>query len=85
MIFKFREACIRCPMLRVDPRQRHRLQQIIRNLSERISEARLNGWLGEVQGLQVSLDAAARKLTDMPTSTGRPIAYLGMPIVGSPR
>jgi hypothetical protein len=43
-------ACIRCPMLRVDPHQRPRLVEIIRNLAERITEARMNGWLGEVQG-----------------------------------
>ncbi len=42
-------------MLRVDPRQRHRLAEIIANLGDRITEARANGWLGEVQGLQVSL------------------------------
>lgn len=55
-------ACIRCPMLRVDPAQRHRLEEIARNLRDRIEEARINGWLGEVQGLQISLDAAGRKL-----------------------
>jgi hypothetical protein len=42
-------------MLRVDPSQRPRLVEIIRNLIDRIAEARLNGWLGEVQALQVAL------------------------------
>ena len=51
---KFREACVRCPMLRMDPKQRGRLVEIIRNLEDRITEARLNGWRGEVQGLQTS-------------------------------
>jgi hypothetical protein len=37
-------------MLRVSPQQRPRLTDIIRNLHERITEARMNGWLGEVQG-----------------------------------
>jgi hypothetical protein len=46
-------------MLRVDPRQRARLIEIIRNLTDRIAEARTNGWLGEVQGLQISLNAPA--------------------------
>jgi cytochrome P450 len=45
-------------MLRVDPRQRARLVEIVQSLAERISEARVGGgWLGEVEGLQVSLDA----------------------------
>lgn len=55
-------ACIRCPMLRVDPRARPRLAAIIDNLRDRIDEARANGWLGEIQGLQISLDAAVGKL-----------------------
>ncbi len=58
-------ACIRCPMLRVDPAQRTRLVEIIRNLNDRVQEARINGWLGEVQGLQSSLDAAAKKLVSL--------------------
>jgi hypothetical protein len=32
--------------------------EIIHNLTDRITEARMNGWLGEVQGLQVSLTKA---------------------------
>jgi len=55
-------ACVRCPMLRVDPKQRSRLVEIVSNLGERIQEARMNGWFGEVQGLQTSRDAAGRKL-----------------------
>jgi hypothetical protein len=58
-------ACLRCPSLRVDPRQRPRLVEIITNLASRIDEARINGWLGEVQGLQTSLEAAKRKLVSV--------------------
>jgi len=58
-------------MLRVSPRQRPRLIEIIRNLGERISEARMNGWLGEVQGLEVSLEAAKRKLISLDRSLER--------------
>jgi integrase len=65
-------ACIRCPMLRVDPRQRGRLVEIIHNLSDRIAEARHNGWLGEVQGLTTSLDAAKKKLVSLDRATARP-------------
>jgi hypothetical protein len=52
-------------MLQVDPAQAHRLAEIARNLTERIHEARTNGWLGEVEGLQVSLDAARSKITSL--------------------
>ena len=64
-------ACLRCPMLRVSPQQRPRLAEIIHNLHERIAEARMNGWLGEVQGLQVSLEAAKRKLASLDRSIER--------------
>ncbi len=67
----------------MDPRQRPRLIEIIQNLRERITEARGNGWLGEVEGLQVSFDAAMAKLNSLKNSRtdGRPqLVDLGMPI-----
>jgi len=74
-------ACIRCPMLRPDPAARGRLAEIIRNLADRIAEARINGWLGEVEGLQVSLNAARGKLAalDRTTRNNAGPADLGMP------
>lgn len=77
-------ACIRCPMLRVDPGQRPRLIAIIRNLGDRITEARMNGWLGEVEGLQVSLEAARGKLTALDRATSAPttsVTNLGIPVI----
>jgi hypothetical protein len=41
------------------PAQRARLIQIHDNLIDRITEAHQQGWLGEVDGLNVSLAAAA--------------------------
>ena len=58
-------ACIRCPMLRPDPAQAGRLSQIIENLTARLTEAHEHGWLGEVDGLEVSLAAAGDKLAAM--------------------
>jgi hypothetical protein len=55
-------------MLRVDPRQRDRLIGIIRNLTDRITEANMNGWPGEAQGLQTSLQAAKGKLASLSTA-----------------
>ena len=70
-------ACIRCPMLRPDPTQHDRLEQIIASLTERIAEAHDQGWLGEVDGLQVSLDAAQLKLVQMQ----RTATNLGIPTI----
>ena len=76
-------------MLRVSPQQRPRLTDIIRNLRERITEARMNGWLGEVQGLEVSLNAAKRKLASPDRSIERNRRTgptdLGMPAISNPR
>ena len=62
---KFREACVRCSLLRPDPAQRQRLEEIQSNLKDRIAEAKLHGWLGEVEGLQVSLAGASDKLAQI--------------------
>ncbi|MFD4625736.1 hypothetical protein [Streptomyces sp. NPDC058475] len=67
----------------MDPRQKPRLIEIIQNLRERIREARANGWLGEVEGLQGSFDAAMAKLSSLKRSPtdGRPqLVDLGMPV-----
>lgn len=44
---------------------RSRLVDIRRNLGERIAEAQRNGWLGEVEGLKVSMAAADAKLAQL--------------------
>jgi Phage integrase family len=75
-------ACIRCPMLRPDPAARSRLIDITKNLADRIAEARINGWLGEVEGLQVSQAAARAKLAALERTARNTIpgtADLGMP------
>ncbi|MDR7172939.1 site-specific recombinase XerC [Nocardia kruczakiae] len=77
-------ACIRCPSLQIDPRARARLVEILANLRDRIAEAKAYGWTGEVEGLRVSMNAAAAKLASLdkvnernvqarsPTSLGLP-------------
>ncbi len=58
-------ACLRCPMLWPDSSQRPRLVETIDNLSARIDEARREGWLGEVDGLRVSLTGAKDKVAQI--------------------
>jgi hypothetical protein len=57
--------CVRCPLLWPDPTQRQRLLEIRDNLTARIAEAEREGWLGEVEGLQVSLAGAEDKLAQI--------------------
>ena len=58
-------ACVRCALLWPDPAQRGRLVEIRDNLKARIAEAEHEGWLGEVEGLQVSLAGAEEKLAQL--------------------
>jgi hypothetical protein len=58
-------SCVRCALLWPDPAQRSRLVEIRDNLKSRIAEAEREGWLGEVEGLQVSLAGAEDKLAQI--------------------
>jgi hypothetical protein len=59
--------------------------EIIANLRDRMGEARANGWTGEVEGLQTSLNAAGAKLAGLDRMNMRPqhaanhVAALGIP------
>ncbi|WP_104175139.1 site-specific integrase [Arthrobacter sp. Y81] len=73
-------SCLRCPLLRPDPTARPRLAQIRDNLIERIAEAESHRWLGEAEGLKVSLAGARAKLAEMDQITQRRnTTQLGMP------
>ncbi|MDQ3151025.1 MAG: site-specific integrase, partial [Actinomycetota bacterium] len=73
-------ACIRCSMLWPDPTQHDRLKEIRDNLTDRIAEAEREGWLGEVDGLKISLIGAEDKLAQIERRTpGRGTADLGLP------
>ena len=75
-------SCLRCPLLRPDPAQRQRLLDVRENLLARIDEARRERWLGEVEGLQISLAGARTKLAQVEQMTStrpRQPVRLGIP------
>jgi len=74
-------ACVRCSLLRPDPAQRGRLEEIRVNLHDRIAEAEREGWLGEIEGLRVSLAGTEDKLAqiDMALQRREQAVHLGMP------
>lgn len=77
-------ACVRCPMLWPDPAQRDRLVEIRDNLLARIAEAEREGWLGEVEGLQVSLAGAEEKLAQLDRRRGSHTTVdLGIPTISA--
>ena len=71
-------ACVRCALLWPDPSQRDRLHEIRDNLIARIAEAEHEGWLGEVEGLRVSLAGAEDKLAQIDRRTAT-TTELGIP------
>ncbi len=74
-------SCIRCSLLRIDPAQRPRLEEIRANLRARIAEAERDGWAGEAEGLKVSLARANEKLAQADAAAARRTehVHLGIP------
>ncbi|WP_218107610.1 tyrosine-type recombinase/integrase [Micromonospora peucetia] len=54
-------ACIRCPMLNVDPKMLGRLAELEEDLLARRARAEAEGWLGEIEGLDLTLRFLADK------------------------
>ena len=71
-------ACLRCPLLRPDPKQSARLIEIQENLKSRLVEARKRGWLGEVEGLELSLTGADQKLAVISSQRAKPQVLPGL-------
>jgi hypothetical protein len=70
-------------MLWPDPGQRARIEEIRDNLNDRILEAQREGWIGEIEGLKISLTGADDKLAQLDRRPG-PV-NLGMPTAPSAR
>ena len=80
-------GCIRCPMLHVDPKMIDRLDEIHTDLLARRAHAESQGWLGELEGIDLTL----RFLSDRRAETVRlaqrsqsTVTVLGMPMTGAP-
>lgn len=71
---------VSCPLLRPDPAQRSRLQQVHDNLLARIREAEAQRWIGEAEGLKVSLAGAERKLAEMDQIAARRVTAVNLGI-----
>ncbi|MEV3933856.1 hypothetical protein [Streptomyces sp. NPDC049944] len=71
-------------MLWPDPAQRDRLVEIRDNLLARIAEAEREKWLGEMEGLQVSLAGAEQKLTQLDRRPPHAVVDLGIPVITAP-
>jgi integrase len=73
-------SCLRCALHWPDPAQKDRIAEIRDNLIARIAEADREGWLGEAEGLKISLAGAEDKLAQIGQRTRTPAPVgLGMP------
>ncbi|MFJ9350937.1 hypothetical protein [Streptomyces sp. NPDC101237] len=59
------------------------MEEIRDNLVARIAEAEREGWLGEVEGLKVSLAGAEDKLAQIDRQSQKATISLGMPTTRS--
>lgn len=76
---KFREACIRCPMLRVDPKMLDRLGEIETDLHARRKRAEEEAWLGEIEGLDLTLSFLKTTREEALRLNRIPAVDIGMP------
>jgi len=77
-------SCLRCSLHWPDPAQRPRIAEIRDSLIARIAEAEREGWLGEVEGLKVSLAGAEDKLAQIDRRPSRGPVDLGIPAASTP-
>ncbi|GAA1340156.1 hypothetical protein GCM10009647_083720 [Streptomyces sanglieri] len=73
------DACVRCSLLQPEPYQRDRLIEIRDNLLDRIAEAQHEGWLGQVEGLEISPAGAEEKLTQPDAALKPSVIHLSLP------
>ena len=75
-------ACIRCPVLQVDPKMLARLEEIEADLLARRERAQAEGWRGEIEGLDLTLSFLRNKRAHTQRFTRR--VQLGLPTVHQP-
>lgn len=71
-------ACIRCPMLSINPKMLPRLDEIEQDVLARRARALAEGWRGEVEGLDLTLTFLRGKRRQTQRFHAGPV-YLGLP------
>lgn len=76
----------RCPALHVNPKLLARLDEIETDLLARRARAEAEAWLGEMEGIDLTLTFLRAKRADTQRRAQRPAVDLGLPtILGRPR
>jgi site-specific recombinase XerC len=72
-------ACIRCPMLHVNPKMIGRLDELEHDLIARRQRAENENWRGEIEGLDLTLTFLRTKREEAQRLARRPLVQLGIP------
>jgi hypothetical protein len=72
-------ACIRCPMLRINPKMLARLDELEQDLLARRQRAETEHWLGEIEGIDLTLTFLRTKREEAQRLASRPLIQLGPP------
>ncbi|MFD9456679.1 tyrosine-type recombinase/integrase [Streptomyces sp. NPDC059985] len=72
-------ACIRCPMLQVNPKMLSRLNELEADLLQRLARAEAEGWIGEAEGITLTLTFLRSKRDETERQVQRPKVHLGIP------
>lgn len=72
-------ACIRCPMLHINPKMIDRLDELETDLLARRERAEQEQWLGEIEGIDLTLAFLRAKREDTQRRLRRPSIDLGIP------
>ncbi|MFJ8532320.1 hypothetical protein [Streptomyces sp. NPDC093591] len=72
-------ACIRCPMLHVNPKMLARLSELEADLLQRRTQAEAEGWIGEIEGIDLPLTFLRAKRDETQRRAQRPAVHLGIP------
>jgi hypothetical protein len=74
-------ACIRCPMLSINPKMLPRLDELEADLIARRQRAISEGWHGEVEGLELTLTFLRSKRDQARRASLMGTVSLGMPVM----
>lgn len=72
-------------MLRIDPKMLDRLTEIESDLLQRRARAEAEGWLGEIEGINLTLTFLEGKRSEAQRLGRLPAVNMGMPKAPSPR
>ena len=75
-------SCLRCPMLAINPKMLPRLDEIEDDLLARRARAEHEAWLGEIEGIDLTLAFLRDKRAEAHRVQQREPIHLGLPAVG---